>query len=225
MDNTVDVEAPQISEEETVSVEETEGNADTQDETPVSVTFAGRSFPSLAEAERAYKELQKSATQAAQKLKAVEAQIKAEQTKAEFKNLDPDEKMDRLAELVLQRDLAQDEVVETEEALDEYDAAADYTAVQQYTSKHPVLAEYPELAEQFIELATTKYKEYTLDSLYNVKFKPLIEKLSGKKVVVKNKVVGNAKQANTFTAEAIRKMSPAEYEKHRDAILKSYGVN
>lgn len=211
-DNTIEDIAPEVDTEEIESVETEE---DTDVEVPEVFSFAGREFPSIAEAEKAYKEMQKTATQKTQELKKIEAQIKAEKLKAEFQSLDPDEKMDKLAELMLQKEELEDEVEEVEEALED-----DTPEVQAYIKRHPVLSEYPALAEQFLDLATTKFKGYTLDSLYESRFKPLIDSIAGKKVTVKKKVVSSGTQTGELTEEAISKMSPAEYEKNREAILK-----
>jgi hypothetical protein len=208
-DNTIEDFAPEDT-EEIESVEE-----DTDVEVPEVFSFAGREFPSQVEAEKTYKEMQKTATQKTQELKKIEAQIKAEKLKAEFQSLDPDEKMDKLAELMLQKEELEDEVEEVEEALED-----DTPEVQAYIKRHPVLSEYPALAEQFLDLATTKFKGYTLDSLYDSRFKPLIDSIAGKKVTVKKKVVSGSTQLSELTEEAISKMSPAEYEKNREAILK-----
>ncbi len=211
-DNTIEDIAPEVDAEEIESVETEE---DTDVEVPEVFSFAGREFPSIVEAEKAYKEMQKTATQKTQELKKIEAQIKAEKLKAEFQSLDPDEKMDKLAELMLQKEELEDEVEEVEEALED-----DTPEVQAYIKRHPVLSEYPALAEQFLDLATTKFKGYTLDSLYESRFKPLIDSIAGKKVTVKKKVVSGSTQSSELTEEAISKMSPAEYEKNREAILK-----
>lgn len=211
MDNTVDIEAPEDTE-----VIDTEDIEDTQEETPVSFTFAGKDFTSQVEAEHSYKEMQKVFTQATQKLKTVEKQIETEMFKAEFQNLDPDEKIERLAELMLAKQDAEVQVEEVEEALEVYD---DTDTVQSYADNHPILSEYPELSEVFVELATTKYKTATLESLFTAKIKPLIEKLGNKSVTVKKKVVGTTQTHKQFSPEAISKMSPDEYEKNRAAIL------
>lgn len=213
-DNTMDYIAP-TDEEVSEDLEETTLEEDTDIEVPEVFTFAGRDFPSIEEAEKTYKEMQKTATQKTQELKKIEAQIKAEKLKAEFQGLDPDEKMDKLAELMLQKEELEEEVEEVEEAL-----VDDTPEVLAFVKRHPILSEYPALAEQFVDLATTKFKGYTLDSLYDSRFKPLVESLAGKKVTIKKKVVGGGSSSSELTEDKIAKMSPAEYEKNREAILK-----
>ena len=71
-------------------------------------------------------------------------------------------------------------------------------------------------------LATNQYKGYKLDSIFDAKFKPLIDRLAGKKVVVKTKVSSGKASGTGLSDEVIQKMKPAEYESRRDEILKFY---
>ena len=213
-DNTVEVETPL----EEVEVEETEmeSEEDTQDNTPETVQFAGREFNSMAEAEKAYKSMQADSTKAKQELARINKEIEKAQFTAEFQDLDADEKLNRLAELHFQKETVEEEIEENEEALED-----DTPIVQAFVSKHPLLSEYPELADQFIEMALMpKYRDATLESLYKAKFEPLINKLAGKKVTVKRKIVGTPESG--FTPEQIAAMDDKTYEKNRDAIHKQY---
>jgi len=216
-DNTVEDIA--LTEDELDQSDDTsETEEDTDIETPEVYTFAGREFSSIEEAERAYKEMQVSSTKAAMKLSRVEAKIKAEMLKAELQELDPDERMARMTDLILEREELEEELETQEEA----QAEDDTSEVESFAKRHPILREYPALAEQFVDLATTKYQNYKLEDIFNTKFKPLIDSLAGKKVTIRKKVTGGGSTGTGLTDEAISKMSSGEYEKRRGEIHKFY---
>lgn len=220
-DNTSEDLTPEVEEEVTTEEgEEVEAETeieDTQEEEPV-IMFNGRQYASLAEAEQQFKEMQKRATQAEQKLKAHDAKTKADQELAKFKDMDPEEKLDWLAQRELERNNLEAEV---EEAQEEVETQSDPTEVESYVKTQPYLSKYPTLAKQFKILAMQpEYAKYTLESIFDVEFKPLIDDLAGKKVKVTRKVAPGKTQAQSgFTDAQIAAMSPAEYEKNRSAIL------
>jgi hypothetical protein len=222
-DNTVEYIAPTEDEvestEEIEEVDETEADEDTDVETPEVYSFAGREFSSMEEAERAYKEMQADSTKAKQQLAKVEKQIKNEMLKAELQELDPEERITRLTDLMLEKEQLEEEIEETEESAPITD---DTEEVEAFAKGHPILRQFPELAEQFVILASTEYKNYKLDSIYDTKFKPLIDRLAGKKVTVKTKVSSGKTSGSGLSEEMIKGMKPAEYEKRRDEILKFY---
>lgn len=220
-DNTVEYIAPAEEEIESTEeeVDEVETDEDTDVETPEVFTFAGREFSSQEEAERAYKEMQADSTRAKQQLAKVEKQIKNEILKAELSELEPEERIARLTDLMLEKEQLEEEIEEAEESAP---IANDTAEVEAYVKGHPILRQFPELAEQFIDLASTKYKNYKLDSIFDTKFKPLIDRLAGKKVVVKTKVSSGKATGSGLSDEIIKAMKPAEYEKRRDEILKFY---
>lgn len=224
-DNTVEYIAPTEDESELTyeseEVDEDEYEEDTDDETPEVFTFAGREFSSMEEAERAYKEMQADSTKARQQLSRVEKQIQNELLKAELQELDPEERITRLTDLMLEKEQLEEEIEETEESAP---IADDTDIVEAYASGHPILRQFPELAEQFVILASTEYKNYKLDSIYDTKFKPLIDSLAGKKVTVKTKVSSGKASGSGLSEEIIKGMKPAEYEKRRDEILKFYSL-
>lgn len=209
-----EVETPEEIEEEV----ETEIEEDTQDEEPV-ITFNGRQYATLEDAEKQYKEMQKRATQAEQALKAHESKVKAEQEMSRFKDMDAEEKLEWLAQKQLEKEQLQAEVVEAKEV--EETLEEDTAEVTAFVKTHPYLSKYSTLADKFMKLAVLpEYKGYTLESIFDVEFKPLIDDLGGKKVKVTRKVApGGKTSAQGFTAEQIQAMSPAEYEKNRKAIL------
>lgn len=222
-DNTVDYIAPtddeMESDEEIEEADEVETDEDTDEETPEVYTFAGREFSSREEAERAYKEMQADSTKAKQQLAKVEKQIKNEMLKAELQGLDPEERITRLTDLMFEKEQLEEEIEVAEESAPIADDTAEAKA---YVKGHPILRQFPELAEQFVDLATTKYQNYKLDSIFEAKFKPLIERLAGKKVVVKKKVSSGGGSSTGLSDEVISNMKPAEYEKRREEILKYY---
>lgn len=211
-----EVETP---EEEIVEGEETEIEEDTQVEEEPVITFNGRQYASLEDAEKQFKEMQKRATQAEQKLKAHESQVKAEQEMSKFKDMDPEEKLEWLAQRQLEKETLQAEVEEAKE--EEQTFVADTAEVKAYIKTQPYLSKYPTLADKFMKLAVLpEYKDYTLESIFDVEFKPLIDDLAGKKVKVTRKVAPGKKTVQQgFTNEQIAAMSPAEYEKNREKIL------
>jgi len=213
--STVESTEIESTEVEEVEVEEQEQES----EEPTTVNFAGMSFPDMETATKTFKEMQSRATKAEQELAKIRKQAELEKAKEEFKNLDPEDQMARLQELILEERYAEAKVEETKQEVAEY--VDDTEEVKQFASKHPVLSEYPELASLFEELATTKYKNATLESLYAMKIQPLVDKLGGKRVVIKKKVVGNPQGLNQFSPEVVAKMSKEEYEKHRPAIIAS----
>ncbi len=222
-DNTVEYIAPTEEEiestDESEEVDEVETEEDTDVETPEVFTFAGREFSSQEEAERAYKEMQADSTRAKQQLAKVEKQIKNEMLKAELSELEPEERIARLTDLMLEKEKLEEEIEEAEESAPIVDDTAE---VEAYAKGHPILRQFPELAEQFVTLATNQYKGYILDDIFNVKFKPLIDRLAGKKVVVKTKVSSGKATGSGLTLEKIQAMKPAEYEKNREEILKFF---
>lgn len=222
-DNTVEYIAPMEDEAELVGeseeVDEVESDEDTDVETPEVFTFAGRDFPSREEAERAYKEMQADSTRAKQQLAKVEKQIKNEMLKAELSDLEPEERIARLTDLMLEKEQLEEEIEVAEESAPIVD---DTEEVEAYAKGHPILRQFPELAEQFVILASTQYKNYKLDSIFDTKFKPLIDRLAGKKVTVKTKVSSGKATGSGLSDEVIKAMKPAEYEKRRDEILKFY---
>lgn len=222
-DNTVEYIAPMEDEaeltDESEEVDEVESEEDTDVETPEVFTFAGREFSSMEEAERAYKEMQADSTKAKQQLAKVEKQIKNEMLKAELQDLEPEERIARLTDLMLEKEQLEEEIEETEESAP---VADDTAEVEAYVNGHPILRQFPELAEQFVSLATNQFKNYKLDSIFDAKFKPLIDRLAGKKVTVKTKVSSGKATGSGLSDEVIKAMKPAEYEKRRDEILKFY---
>lgn len=220
-DNTVEYIAPAEEEvESTEEVDEVETDEDTDVETPEVFTFAGKDYSSFAEAEKAHKEMQQRSVRAEQKLSKVEKQIKNEMLKAELQELDPEERIARLTDLMLGKEQLEEEIEVAEESAP---IADDTAEVEAYVKGHPILRQFPELAEQFIDLAsTTKYKNYKLDSIFETKFKPLIDRLAGKKVTVKTKVSSGKATGSGLTLEKIQAMKPAEYEKNREEILKFF---
>lgn len=220
-DNTVEYIAPMEDEIELTDeeVDEVETEEDTDVETPEVFTFAGRQFSSMEEAERAYKEMQADSTKSKQQLAKVEKQIKNEMLKAELSELEPEERIARLTDFMLGQEELEEEIEATEESAPEAD---DTEEVEAFAKGHPILRQFPELAEQFVILATNQYKGYKLDSIFDAKFKPLIDRLAGKKVVVKTKVSSGKASGTGLSDEVIQKMKPAEYESRRDEILKFY---
>jgi hypothetical protein len=222
-DNTVEYIAPMEDEielaDESEEADEVEAEEDTDVETPEVFTFAGRQFSSMEEAERAYKEMQADSTKSKQQLAKVEKQIKNEMLKAELQGLDPEERIARLTDFMLGQEELEEEVEVAEESAPEADDTAE---VEAFAKGHPILRQFPELQEQFVILASNQYKGYTLDSIFDSKFKPLIDRLAGKKVTVKTKVSGGKASGTGLSDEVIQKMKPAEYEKRREEILKFY---
>jgi hypothetical protein len=199
------------------SVEETQEESATQE--PETFEFGGMQFAEKEQAVKTFKEMQARATRAEQELSKVKSTIEKEKFKAEFQELDADEKMNRLADLMLQKEQAEEQVETTQTATEHFED--DMSTINQFVKTNPVLAGNSELAQMFSELALSpKFRDATLDSLYKVKIQPLIEKLSGTKIIQK-KVVPTGRTVQGFTNEQIARMSPSEYEKHRAEILNS----
>jgi hypothetical protein len=68
-------------------------------------------------------------------------------------------------------------------------------------------------------------RDYSLESIFDARFKPKLEKLSGTKITTKERKVLSSKpiqEVNNF--QDVSKMGKAEYEKHRQDIFKGVGI-
>lgn len=183
-------------------------------------------YNSLEDAQEAYANIQARATRAEQALKELEARA-ATKTADELKAMDYDSQIQYLLGKVQDYDIFKAELAsKMAESQQMSQAEQDKATIAEFVSKNPLLKETG-LDEEFELIAThPSMQEYTLESIYNVKMKPKLEKLMGTKLSVKErKLTSTTQPPETNTFPDVSKMSAAEYEKHRAQILGSAGIN
>lgn len=220
---TLDAVLAQKPVKEEVAEEETSESL--EEEVQTKETNEGKVFGKYAnvlEAEKAFKEMQARATKAEQAIKEIERKTLSEKSLAELQNMDYDEKL----EYLLKRDIDRETLLqEFKSKLEpEYSPDDDSTAMDKYIGQNRMLREYG-LDEIFREIASKpEYREYTFESIYEAKIKPMIQKVGGTKIKVKEKPIMGNSSVPTESFGDVSKMSDAQYEKHRLEILRSAGV-
>lgn len=181
--------------------------------------YFGR-FDSIEAAEKSYKEMQAAYQKMKEDLKGAQ---KAQQD-AQLKQLDSMDYDDKVAYLAQQLQSVQEQLSQTAQQNEAVTAtiAQEYEQkeISDYVAGNPLLKESG-MDDLFLETAMLpQYREYTLESIFNVKFKPKIEKLMGKKIKVKEKPLVGSTKIDEQPKNALD-MSRQDYEKNRDKILKN----
>ncbi len=181
-------------------------------------------YETLEAAQEAYGNIQARATKAEQAYKELKKELEGK-SREEIKSLDYDKQLDYLVEKLHE---AQDKLREFEDwKSSESQSAAlesDAVAIKSFITKHPLLVETG-LDEEFRLIAThPTMQDYTLESIYEARIRPKLEKLMGTKITTKErKLVGSsAKTGPDF--KDVSSMSLAEYEKYRREIHASAGI-
>lgn len=177
-------------------------------------------------------------------LKDMKAQAKSAEVKAKLSEMDYDQKIEYLADEQAKRDQLQEELQSNLQRQAEQETVqADNSVLEDFISSDKELQLLgPEVQRMFKAIASSnefvdpalaggqevKWKEVKLDDIKTHFFKPLLDKLSGTKITVKERKVRSESSSvadDTLTPERISKMSAKEYEKNRDKILRASGVN
>ena len=179
-----------------------------------------------------YSALRKDYDKLASELKAFKAKEKLAETKSKLADMDYDQKIDFLLEN--QHKVEPEEPTTTEPVSD--------TSIDEFiTSDKDLKSLGPEIQKMFRALATSddyvdstlsggqkiKWKEVKLEDIKQAYFQPMLDKLAGTRVTIKVRPLkGQASIPDEgFTPARIAKMSPKEYEKNREKILRSMGTN
>jgi hypothetical protein len=221
-------EAPEIQDQETLEtalqepVQAAEVEEPPKEELQKNDKVFGK-YNSLDDAQKAFSNIQARATKAEQQLKELQKTM-ASKTTEEIKSMDYEKQIEfLLGKINDYEDFKSDLIGKLSEAEAESIQANETQAISDFVSKNPLLRETG-LDEEFVLIAThPSMQEYTLESIYNSRIKPKLEKLMGTKISVKErKLVGTSKPEEKFVD--VSKMTPKEYEKHRQSILSSAGI-
>ena len=173
--------------------------------------------------------------------KALEEAKSNEEFKSKFQDLDYDQRLALIAD-ELQQTKAKYSEFETKIAstLQQQVVQEDQALIDSYLTSDPELSNHPELhsifkmyamSDQLVDPSITGGKEIPwnqvkLEDIKTTIFKPVLEKVSARKVTVKEKpLIGSSpKVEDDLTEEAIEKMTPHEYEQNRAKIYKKYGI-
>lgn len=182
-------------------------------------------YKSLEAAQEAFGSIQARATKAEQAYKELKKQVEGK-TKDELKAMDYDGQLAYITDAIQDYKTFKEELLgklEAEQGIDS--AKSDADSIDSFVSKHPLLAETG-LDEEFKLIAThPAMQEYTLDSIYEVRIKPKLERLMGTKITTKErKLVGTTAKPEPNKFADVSKMTPSEYEKHRKSILAEAGI-
>lgn len=229
-DNTPVVEAPKASEitdQNTLeeALKPTEPVEEVQEEAPKveePKKFLGK-YKSEEDAQKAFANIQERARKAEEQLKVFKTEMSAKQ-KEEFSKMDYEKQM----EFLLERNKEQEEKLNSiYSALNEQASQSGEQELDKFIAAEPLI-KGTGLENEFRLLATHPELEgYTLESIFNTMLKPKVEKIMGTKIKVKERKIlsdDNTPQADKYSPENVAKMSPAEYEKNRENILRANGV-
>lgn len=177
-------------------------------------------YKSIEDAQEAFGHIQARATKAEQSLKDLKKEMRGK-TREEIKALDYDKQLEYLIGKVQEYE---DKMAEMTEGAEEAKASGDAQEIKSFISKHPLLKETG-LDEEFELIAThPSMQEYTLQSIFEVRMKPKLEKLMGTKITTKErKLVGSSSKPEPEFKD-VSKMSNQEYEKHRSKIMATAGI-
>jgi len=190
-----------------------------------------------------YKNLRKDYEKVVKELKEIKAKSKSEEVKTKLASLtDYDEKLAFLAERDAEKDALYEELKENLSKQQELEMfQADQERVEDFiTSDAELKMLGKEVQKIFRAIATSndyvdselsggqqiRWNEVKLEDIKKHFFKPMVEKLSGTKITVKERPLrGNVTTVeDELTPEAVAKMSSQEYEKNRSKILRMAGV-
>lgn len=174
--------------------------------------YFGR-FDSLEAAEKSYKDIQTAYQKAKDELKAVRQENEKSQHER-FESLDYDEQVKVLAKQIA--DL-QGQIAETSSSSAEREVA-------NYVESNAMLKESG-FSEVFTELALSpKYRDYTLESVFQTVFKPRIEGVMSKKIRVKENKIKGFSEPDELSLDDVSGLSEDDYLKKRAKIFKAAGV-
>jgi hypothetical protein len=180
-------------------------------------------YKSIEDAQEAFGHIQARATKAEQSLKDLKKEMRGK-TREEIKALDYDKQLEYLINKVQEYEDKMSEMSSEIEGESQDSSQGDAKQIKTFISKHPLLAETG-LDEEFELIAThPSMQEYTLESIYEVRIKPKLEKLMGTKITTKErKLVGSSSKPEPEFKD-VSKMSNQEYEKHRSKIMATAGI-
>lgn len=202
--------------------DETDSEDLDEDNSDDGVTFAGMHFKSTADAERTFKEMQSRVTKVEQKFSDMEKQALRAEERKKLTAMTDEEKLNYLADKILENQY-QAEVDEAEPETG-FDTASDSAQISKFVNSKPEIAQYG-LEDLFESIAQSdKFREYTLESIYEVQFKPMLEKLAGTKVTTKKRKLSKSKSKAPATGKKVRDMSNADYLANREQILRDMGM-
>ena len=182
-------------------------------------------YKTLDDFKDAYANLQARSTKAEQALKELKKQMEGK-TREEIKGLDYDKQFEFLLNKIQELEDFKAGIAERMEAETAQSVAqTEEQAIDAFIAKNPLLKE-TDLDEEFRLIAThPSMQEFTLDSIYNVRIAPKLEKLMGTKITTKErKLLGSTTKPEPAKFEDVSKMTPAEYEKNRQKILAEAGI-
>lgn len=176
-------------------------------------------YKSIEDAQEAFGHIQARATKAEQSLKDLKKEMRGK-TQEEIKALDYDKQLEYLIGKVQEYE---DKMAEMSEGAEE-EQANDSQEIKNFISKNPLLKETG-LDEEFELIAThPSMQEYTLQSIFEVRMKPKLEKLMGTKITTKErKLTGSSSKPEPQFTD-VSKMSTADYEKDRAKIMAAAGI-
>jgi len=231
------VEALEIKDQDTLDqalgnqeapVNDAEETTDDKPDTPVSTgdqLILGK-YKTVEDLEAAYKNIQSRATKAEQELKKFQKEKDSSQYD-KVKQLDWEQQAEFYASKLKELEEWKSQFEESaQNKLAEQALASDEETMEKFISSNPILVETG-MDEAFRLVAThPSMQEYSFDSIFDVKFKPKIEKLMGTKVTVKQKPLVGKKQTATSDNGFgdVSTMSNAQYEKNREKILAEAGI-
>lgn len=186
-------------------------------------TFLNK-YKSKEQAEKAFRSMQELARKNAERIKELEKE-KEQQALKDFKSMDYDQQIEFLVKDAQQNKEA---LKKLESVLVEQAQESDQVQLEKFIQSEPLIAETG-LENQFRLLAThPELQQYSFESIFKTMLKPDIEKIMGKKITVKERKILSdtvAPQVDEFSPDSIARMSPQEYAKNREKILKASGVN
>lgn len=196
----------------------------TKSETPSKLLGKYETADDLA---KAFKALQAEYTQTTQKLKDSEQIIKEAELES-IKLLDYDKQQEFLVNRIMELEGKLNEGQQSmQEAFSNVNEKAEEEAIDSFIASTPDLIETG-MGDIFKDIATREdMREYSLESIYNVKIKPKIEKLMGVKVKTKERpLLGKpVDPANSADHKDVSNMNKQKYEENREQILREAGIN
>lgn len=187
-----------------------------------------------------YSEVRKDYDRLVKELKDLKSSKQAEETKGKLQEMDYDQRLEYVVDRLNQYE---NQFSQLQDGLSEQfvtqSKAEDQAHLDSFLTSDSELKEFPELhgifkmyahSDQLVDAekyGDTRWNQVKLEDIKATVIKPMLEKLAGKKITVREKPLRGQSTPTVdsgWTPEKVAALTPQQYEKHRIEIFKSMGM-